>query len=851
MRRAMPAVLATLLLSCFGGGCSEAPIPPRPEGFVDPGLATTGAGAVLPLHVLEGRWTFGAPVATPGLTTDGLVLHFTETGRRDERTWKAPLPIDLGSDGRRAAPKGMVLRVDGAEVRYQPTGDLQERSWRVKDRSAVLRWGDDVRAGSAVVEWPALAASLRRHDRRAVEGTDADFVRAPHTVDGMTRNGLILPAPTTAEWDVTLPAGSATFEGWVALEPAPFTTPVSDGGRLSLSVVRDGKAELVSQQRVTDPGGDFVRWRTDLTRWAGQTVTLRIESASTGTPDLDWLFVGSPTVWGPPSGPVRQVIVIGLDTTRPDRLSAWGAPGDVMPELDAVAATSVVFDHAWTPAPRTRPSFRAATTGRDPLEAVGAENVGAAFQRNGFVTGAIVANVHLQPRFDFDDGFDSWYFDGRAKADEQVDRALEWLHEHADRDAYLFLHFMDPHMNYNAPGAYRSRFVTDPDPDLPQLISRSGVLSRLKKGTLTDRQKLQLQQSYDAEMAYLSAELGRFFDRVDRTPGKRVTVVHSDHGEELFEHGGFEHNHALWPELTRALFLVRLGHGSATQRSVSAPVTLVDIAPTLYELTAIADPPPSDGRSLVPLLRGDPADWSTRDVGMAHLRYGHDRWGVVSRGHLYVLHTGTGLEELFDLAADPGAHQNLANRVGMDPFRAALAAAHRMEVGPGWRLFVTLLPQHRTRSMVATLPAPALSAGVVDPELTVENPRNQEWGEAPRRTPDEIGEVSLSEDRRTLTWTPGTNPTDGVLWVRFDSEVPTDGLAVYIGDVPVRLVPDGSQLLGVGSMGTLRVAPGTVNIPPPSEASRIASMRAAAGDDALEMLQDLGYLDDDEAKAPH
>jgi arylsulfatase A-like enzyme len=842
MRAAMPSVLPLLLVAC-----PQPPMPQRPDGFVDPELTTTGAGASLGLHVREARWTFGPVPSTPGLTTEGLALRFQESGRRNgPRVWKAPLPLDLGSDGRRAAPTGMVLRVGGAEARYQPTGDLAERAWRVKDRQVVLQWSDDV--VDAVLEWPALGASLMRHDRAAVTGTDQEFATGAMTVEGLTRNGLILPAPASGSWDVHMPDGTVTFEGWVAIEPAPFTAPVSDGARLTLRVATPSGAEIASQQRVT--GHEFVRWRADLTRWAGKDVTLTLEAESTGTPDLDWVFVGSPTVWGSPTGPVRQVVVIGLDTTRPDRLDAWGGPPDIAPEFNAIAATSVVFDHAWTPAPRTRPSFRAATTGRDPLEAVGAENVGAAFQRNGFVTGAIVANIHLQPRFDFDDGFDTWFFDGKAKADEQVDRALAWMDEHADRDSYLFLHFMDPHLLYNAPGAFRSRFVPDPDPELPQTVSRSSVLARLKKGTLTDRQKDQLRASYDAEMAFLSSELGRLFDRMDRSPGKRLTVIHSDHGEELFEHGGFEHNHALWPELTHAVMMVRAGPGNASPRRVSAPVTLVDIAPTLYELTGIADPPPSDGVSLVPYLTEARADDPDRVIGTAHLRYGHDRWGVVAQRHLYVLHTGSGQQELYDLRADPGAQRDLSAQAPLEPFHAALAQAHRMDVGPGWRVFVTLHPAHRAASMSVRLPAQARAAGVIDPELTVENPRNQEWGEAPRRVPGEIGSAALSADGLTLTWTPGTNPIDGVLWVRFDAPVPVDGVEVQLGDKPIALAREGAAALARGPMGTLRIEPGVVNVPPPSEASRIASMRAAAGEDALRMLEELGYLDDDEAHGP-
>src|SRR5690606_31885120 len=110
-------------------------------------------------------------------------------------------------------------------------------------------------------------------------------------------------------------------------------------------------------------------------------------------------------------------------------------------------------------------------------------------QRHGFATAGIVANIHLQPRFGFHRGFDSWRYDSRADAAEQVNRALTWLRDQESRDAYLFLHIMDPHIFYRAPGPYRDMFVSDPDPRLPDTFNRWQVYAMERSGQLDDRRK--------------------------------------------------------------------------------------------------------------------------------------------------------------------------------------------------------------------------------------------------------------------------------------------------------------------------------------------------------------------------
>ena len=341
----------------------------------------------------------------------------------------------------------------------------------------------------------------------------------------------------------------------------PLRRGRSDGAKIGITVI-DGEQETVVERRSLVPNTEaFHKWEVDLSKWGGKSVTVRVNTSPgpDKNADYDYVFFGSPNITGSPIDPnkVRRILVVGLDTTRPDHLGVYGYDKPTSPKIDAWSKSAYVFDRAFNPAPRTRPSFRSSTTGRWPLDAVGATNIGAVFRENGWATSGCVSNIHLNPRFDFDDGFDDWRLDVQANAEQQVDRAIKYFTDNQHRDAYMFLHIMDPHLFYKAPPEYNERFVTDPDPDLPALFNRWEVVSWQNKGSLSDKRKQHIEQLYDAEIAFTDFHMGRLFEEVNKLPGQTMIIVHSDHGEEFWEHQGFEHNHTLYNELVRAILIVQ------------------------------------------------------------------------------------------------------------------------------------------------------------------------------------------------------------------------------------------------------------------------------------------------------
>jgi hypothetical protein len=208
-------------------------------------------------------------------------------------------------------------------------------------------------------------------------------------------------------------------------------------------------------------------------------------------------------------------------------------------------------------------------------------------------------------------------------------------------------------------------------------------------------------------------------------------------------------------------------------------------------------------------------------------------------GFQYILHTGSGREELYDLRADPQALDDLTlNGRNPDEWREHLGLAHNVLVGPGWRVELGLPPGE---TVTLKLPKPCRVAGVIDPEAFAQRRANQVWGETPPVLTDDVATVLVSEDRQTLTITTGTAGS-GTLYVLFDHSTSVGGtLTTRDGVWQVR---EGPQV-GVPVVGRMDVRPGTVIQPPKGEAALIEEQVGAvpsADVSTRELLIRLGYM---------
>ena len=209
-------------------------------------------------------------------------------------------------------------------------------------------------------------------------------------------------------------------------------------------------------------------------------------------------------------------------------------------------------------------------------------------------------------------------------------------------------------------------------------ISEYGInLTRLKHVAPTmewveknDQWKL-LVQSYLACISFTDHQVGKLLDALDNSQYKDNTyiVLYTDHGFHQGEKERFA-KRSLWEDGTRTPMIIA-GPGIVQGGVCSKPAQLLDVYPTLLELTGLKADPKLEGDSLVPLLKNPQADWPY----MARTSFGPGNYSIVSEHYRYI-HYNDGSEEFYDRAKD--SHE--WNNVITNPEYATMIKKHRAQI---------------------------------------------------------------------------------------------------------------------------------------------------------------------------
>lgn len=389
-----------------------------------------------------------------------------------------------------------------------------------------------------------------------------------------------------------------------------------------------------------------------------------------------------------------NIIVIMVDTLRADYLGSYGFEGPVSPHLDALAAESVRFEHCISQAPWTKPSVASLFTSlhpethrvtdhddqfwRDvdenlktsalPEEAITLAEV---LRTNGYATAAWVGNSWLSEGLGFGQGFDDYQAPERRHvqdADEVWGDVWYWLVRHRkespEKPFFWYLHVMDVH------GPYR------PPPEDVQAVSESSTLGeeRLLDDAEFDRipnhilptarsgaphELRTVRALYAGGIRAFDRRLGQFLERLDNAGlvENTLLLLVSDHGEELGEHGGWDHGDTLHAEQTRVPCVIRSPQLPAG--TVDEIVSLVDFMPTLLGAAAASRPEGLQGRNLWPVLLGQTAPepaWAFS----GGVKLSRNTLSVRSKSHALLWNDADGAISLFDTREDPLEQRDLA-----------------------------------------------------------------------------------------------------------------------------------------------------------------------------------------------
>lgn len=362
-----------------------------------------------------------------------------------------------------------------------------------------------------------------------------------------------------------------------------------------------------------------------------------------------------------PKKPGFNVLLISIDTLRPDRLSCYSKEHLQTPHIDKLAQRGILFTRAFAHNPMTLPSHTNILLGTTPPYH-GVHDNSSFIVRDEFVTlaehlkgygystGAFVGAFPMDSRFGLTQGFDV-YDDNygsqttqefsyvERKAEEVVAKALDWVQK-AKTPWFLWVHCFDPHQRYDPPEPFKTQFKDHP---------------------------------YNGEVAYVDFALGKLFDYLEtnRLYDRTSIFFTGDHGESLGEHGEtthgyFAYNGTLWVPLILAS--PGLGPGK-----VSQDVCHIDLFPTVCDILGIKKPDFLQGVSLLPTVKGKKLPermiyfesmYPYYSRGWAPLK------GFIEGGIKYI---ESPIPEFYDLEKDFDEISNLALKVNLKKYSQTFA----------------------------------------------------------------------------------------------------------------------------------------------------------------------------------
>lgn len=441
----------------------------------------------------------------------------------------------------------------------------------------------------------------------------------------------------------------------------------------------------------------------------------------------------------------------GEDPQRPDivfiivdDLNDWlgcldGHPNANSPNIDALAASGMLFSQAYCNSPQCRPSRTSLNHGIYPFgtgtyfnaryakeKKIPTPTMQKFFMDRGYrvVSGGKVFHggpgqfgdaLFKRPRdprppkdkdnFDAmkapNDGFPLNVTDSKMGDYKVASWAIEQWQQVSEKPLFMSIGFFRPHRPLQVPSPWFDKFAlnsiqrpTEPDvgndwDDLPEFakkLARSHAHKPMHHG-LSDHEFIVANQQWDktirayqASIAFVDKQIGRFIDSLRNNPRGRETIIMlvSDHGWHLGEKKHWCKG-AIWEQTTHVPFMVR-GPGIKPGGVCTQPVSLIDVYPSLVDLAGIKIPDWLDGTSIKPQLANPLAK-----RGAAISSYGEGNTSIRTERWRYIRYED-GSEELYDHRVDPNEWTNLANRPEHHGIKRQLAQMIPTNQHPGLKV---------------------------------------------------------------------------------------------------------------------------------------------------------------------
>ncbi|MBD3385659.1 sulfatase-like hydrolase/transferase [candidate division KSB1 bacterium] len=390
----------------------------------------------------------------------------------------------------------------------------------------------------------------------------------------------------------------------------------------------------------------------------------------------------------------KYIILLTVDTLRPDFISAYGKRDNYTPNMDQLASDGILFENVYSASPWTLSSFASIMTGMPPSVHMTKtassrlpdtlSTLAELLQQKGYKTAGIGRNQFLTEFYNLSQGFDEYYFYPKAGFGESLgmkllhklfgyrtidvnsfeltDMTMRWLRGDDLDPFFLWIHYFDPHMPYTPPQKFLPR--AQPPKGLGfQFNDFAGV----RRGYFypDQHQAAWIAELYAAEVRYVDECLGSVVDLLKKLKiyDESLLIFSSDHGEEFWEHGRFEHGHSIYNEQIRVPLIIKPPVSDPVQTShVRTTVSLMSLFPTILDYAGIErHPVGTEIESLRPLLSGAGSDKPCNPLFSEALLYYEDQESVILDRYKCIHYLQRDIYELYDLESDPGEMHSLAD----------------------------------------------------------------------------------------------------------------------------------------------------------------------------------------------
>ncbi|MBN1996943.1 sulfatase [candidate division KSB1 bacterium] len=340
-----------------------------------------------------------------------------------------------------------------------------------------------------------------------------------------------------------------------------------------------------------------------------------------------------------------NILLISIDSLRPDHLSLYGYHKETSPNLELFAAQGIIYENAFSAANWTGAAVSSLLTGLYPtchgytnrryyLDP-DVESIATLLQRAGFYTICFSNNLYISHKTGMSQGFDKFLYQGKEERQDSgkdliakesrlaaklknvlparpksllkdvLDHAnhkrmltrdkgafktetafKKWFNRYnGEKPFFAYIHYQEPHSVYFPPFPFRRRFFSGSWVYESKYLDFDLIDFFGGKVEFTEQQINHYKELYDGEIAYLDWRLGRLLDYLkhNRVLDNTVVIVTADHGENMGENGYFWHAFCLYDSLIRIPLIIRYPEWFASASLSSELVQIVDIVPTLAD----------------------------------------------------------------------------------------------------------------------------------------------------------------------------------------------------------------------------------------------------------------------------